>query len=68
MQQPTYAYANSSASRSILKKGQTPSSASQRKLQFCEKPTVYQVAAIEDEDYYGSYTKMTREERRWAQR
>lgn len=65
MQQPTYAYSNSSSSRSILKKGQTPTSAGQRKLQFSEKPVVYKVAAIEEEDYYGAYTKMTREERKW---
>lgn len=64
LQQPTYAYSNSSSSRSILKKGQTPST-SQRKLQFSEKPVIYKVAPIEEEDYYGSYTKMTREERRW---
>jgi len=65
MQQPTYSYSNTSSSRSILKKGQMSTSASQRKLQFSEKPVVYNVAPIEEDDYYGAYQKMTRDERRW---
>jgi len=65
MQHPTYAYSNTSSSRSILKKGETPTSSAQRKLQFSEKPVVHKVAAIEEEDYYGAYKKMSRDERRW---
>lgn len=66
MQQPTFAYANSSSSKSILKKGQTPRSASKR-LQINDAPTVYCVTPIENTDeYYGTYVKMSREERRWG--
>jgi len=65
MQQPTYSYANSSSSRSILKKGQGSGASAHRTLKFNEQPTVHRVAAIEEEDYYGAYQKMTREERRW---
>lgn len=68
MQQPTYAYSNSASSRSILKKGQTASSAARRRLQFCEEPTVHSVTPIEEEDYYGAYTKMSKDERRWQRR
>jgi len=65
MQQPTYAYPNSSSSRSILKKGQTPTTSSQRQLKFSEQPVVHRVAPIEEEDYYGAYKKMSRDDRRW---
>jgi N6-L-threonylcarbamoyladenine synthase len=68
MQQPTYSYSNSSSSRSILKKGQSATSASRRRLQFEETPKVYCVTPIEEEDYYGGYVKMSREERRWQRR
>jgi len=69
MQQPTFAYANSSTAKSILKKKQSPSAAADRRLQFRDEPTVYCVTPIEDpESYYGTYTKMSREERRWARR
>jgi len=68
MQQPSYSYSNSSASRSILKKGQTPSSASKR-IQFHAEPTVYCVTPIENtDDYYGAYVKMSKDERRWGTR
>jgi hypothetical protein len=65
MQHPTYAYQNTSSSRSILKKGESATAAAHRRLQFCDKPIVHKVEAIEEEDYYGTYTKMTRDERRW---
>jgi hypothetical protein len=69
MQQPTYAYVNSSASRSILKKSAATKPSSQRRqLSFSETPVVYSVTPIEEPDYYGSNTKMSREERRWARR
>ncbi|RMD39706.1 hypothetical protein DV735_g5427, partial [Chaetothyriales sp. CBS 134920] len=78
-QQPTYAYTNSSSSRSILKKNthlSAPSSkssssataASRRQLQFSDKPQVYCVTPIDDQDYYGPYAKMSKEERRWGSR
>jgi hypothetical protein len=72
-QHPTYAYANSSSSRSILKKsqGQTSSSSAaprRRQLQFKDEPTINLVTPIEEEGYYGTYAKMTREERRWQRR
>ncbi|KIX01667.1 uncharacterized protein Z518_09393 [Rhinocladiella mackenziei CBS 650.93] len=67
MQQPTYAYINSSASRSILKKTSQPS-ATRRQLSFSDTPVVYCVTPIEDEDYYGTHVKMSKEERRWLRR
>ncbi|KAI9741024.1 MAG: hypothetical protein M1834_002735 [Cirrosporium novae-zelandiae] len=68
IQQPTYAYANYGSKKSILKKGQTPSSASKR-IQFQGEPTVHCITPIENADeYYGGYTKMSREERRWTRR
>jgi len=72
VQQPTYAYANPSTSRSILKKSSrsTPSTSStRRQLSFSETPIVYCVTPIEEPDYYGSNNKkMSRDERRWARR
>ncbi|ERF70164.1 hypothetical protein EPUS_00351 [Endocarpon pusillum Z07020] len=75
LQQPSFAYANTSSQRSILKKASTSSSPSSaassgsRRLQFREEPTVYAITPIEaGEDYYGAYTKMSREERRWTPR
>ncbi|RMZ84523.1 hypothetical protein DV737_g1101, partial [Chaetothyriales sp. CBS 132003] len=75
-QQPTYAYANSSSSRSILKKthsqhsasSSASSAASRRQLQFSDKPQVYCVTPIDDKDYYGPYANMSKEERRWGSR
>jgi len=71
VQHPTYAYANSSSSRSILKKSHQSSGSSaprQRQLQFKDEPTINLVTPIEEEGYYGTYAKMTREERRWQRR
>ncbi|ETI26207.1 hypothetical protein G647_02984 [Cladophialophora carrionii CBS 160.54] len=69
MQQPTYAYVNSSSSRSILKKSSpTKPSTQRRQLSFSESPVVYSVTPIEEEDYYGSHVKMSRDERRWSRR
>lgn len=71
-QHPTYAYSNSSSSRSILKKSHGQSSSSiappRRQLQFKDEPTINLVTPIEEEGYYGTYAKMTREERRWQRR
>ena len=72
MQQPTYSYSNSSSSRSILKKSSISSTSSstsaRRQLSFSENPEVYCVTPIEDEDYYGTHTKMSKDERRWQRR
>lgn len=68
-QQPTFAYANTASQRSILKKGSSPSSVAGRRLQFREEPTVHAITPIEaGDDYYGTYTKMSKDERRWARR
>lgn len=73
-QQPSsysYSYANSSCSKSILKKGKSgsTSSTSGKKLQISPEPIVYCVTPIEaGEEYYGGYVKMSRDERRWARR
>lgn len=83
LQQPSFAYKNYSSSKSILKKGDTGSTArmaksQRRRLQFRDEPTVYAITPIRAEDceggegYYGSYgadkAKMSRDERRWAGR
>jgi len=69
VQTPSFSYSNSSSAKSILKKGQTPRSASGRRLQFNEEPTVHTLTPIENEaEYYGVYQKMSKEERRWARR
>lgn len=65
--QPTYAYANSSTARSILKKG-SRDTATKRSLSWDEKPTVYCVTPIEEPDYYGESKRMSRDERRWTKR
>jgi N6-L-threonylcarbamoyladenine synthase len=66
LQAPTYAYTNSSASKSILKKHHTSRSGVPKRIQFDNTPTVYCVTPIESEDYYGNYIKMSRDERRWG--
>lgn len=80
MQQPTYSYVNTSSSKSILKKQQqqhqqqrsasssSSASAARRQLSFSDTPVVYCVTPIEDDDYYGAYSKMSKEERRWQRR
>jgi len=79
-QQPSFAYKNYSSSKSILKKGDSASSAriAQRRLQFREEPTVHAITPIDADDceggegYYGTYgggkSKMSRDERRWSRR
>ena len=66
-QQPTYSYSNASTSRSILKKSATAVTRA-RQLQFQECPVVYHVSPIEEDDYYGGYKKMSRDERRWGKK
>jgi len=70
MQQPTYSYANTSGSRSILKKSSAAKPSSQRRqLSFSDDPVVYSVTPIEEEDYYGGASgKASRDERRWGRR
>ncbi|KAK5273947.1 hypothetical protein LTR96_000547, partial [Exophiala xenobiotica] len=63
LQQPSYSYVNSSSSRSILKKSSKPSAAARRPLSFSETPEVHCITPIEDDEYYGQYRKMSREER-----
>ncbi|KIW56504.1 hypothetical protein PV05_05163 [Exophiala xenobiotica] len=68
LQQPSYAYVNSSSSRSILKKSSKPSAAARRQLSFSETPVVHCITPIEDDEYYGQYRKMSKEERRWSRK
>lgn len=70
LQVPTYGYTNSCSSKSILKKQQSAQSgAPEKRIQFKVAPTVYCVTPIENPDeYYGTHTKISREERRWAVR
>ncbi|KMU86366.1 hypothetical protein CIHG_04155 [Coccidioides immitis H538.4] len=68
-QQPTFAYTNSSTAKSILKKSSAANSdlAAKRRIQFNGEPTVHCVTPIENPDeYYGTYAKMSRDERRWS--
>lgn len=64
-QPPTFAYAQSSNTKSILKKGQTESSTANKTLQFQEEPAVRCITPV-PEDYHGTYIKMSRDERRWG--
>ncbi|KAL1850565.1 Mitochondrial tRNAs modification protein [Paecilomyces lecythidis] len=69
LQVPTYTYANSSSSKSILKKSADSSSSRDKRIQFQNSPTVYCVTPIENkDDVYGGYVKMSRDERRWGRR
>ncbi|PWY90727.1 hypothetical protein BO70DRAFT_392412 [Aspergillus heteromorphus CBS 117.55] len=66
----SYGYTNSCSSKSILKKHSAgvPSHAEKR-IHFKGTPTVHCVTPIENpEEYYGTYTKLSREERRWTPR
>ncbi|KAL3445271.1 hypothetical protein BJX65DRAFT_282120 [Aspergillus insuetus] len=69
--QPSYSYVNSCSSKSILKKqaGATASQKKSKSIQFNGNPTVHCITPIENGDeYYGSYRKLSREERRWIVR
>ncbi|OJJ44897.1 hypothetical protein ASPZODRAFT_134310 [Penicilliopsis zonata CBS 506.65] len=72
LQPPVYVYTNTCASKSILKKSHhagVMGPAVEKHIQFKGSPTVHCVTPIENKDeYYGSYTKLTREERRWQVR
>ncbi|KAL4787859.1 hypothetical protein BJX76DRAFT_317839 [Aspergillus varians] len=65
---PNYNYVNSCASKSILKKTQAGPSGTAKRIQF-GTPTVHCITPIENRDeYYGTYTKLSKEERRWIVR
>ncbi|KAE8391532.1 hypothetical protein BDV23DRAFT_68821 [Aspergillus alliaceus] len=71
LQVPSYSYANSCASKGILKKHSAAGAASSvnKRIHFKGTPTVHCVTPIENpEEYYGTHTKMSREERRWMVR
>jgi len=70
LQAPTFTYDNSSTSKGILKKGSSTSrKVSSRRLQFREEPTVHAITPVENADeYYGTYSKMEKDERRWGRR
>ncbi|KAB8254828.1 hypothetical protein BDV32DRAFT_131654 [Aspergillus pseudonomiae] len=71
LQVPSYGYVNSCSSKSILKKQSTAVAAGNvnKRIQFKGTPTVHCVTPIENpEEYYGTHTKMSREERRWLVR
>ena len=69
LQPPTYNYTNSCSSKSILKKHPGASSHADKRIQFKNTPTVHCVTPIENpEEYYGTHTKLSREERRWTVR
>ncbi|MCJ1409532.1 hypothetical protein MMC19_003613 [Ptychographa xylographoides] len=64
-QQPTFAYAQSSSTKSILKRERTNSNSGSKKIQFKENPTITCVSPMPP-GYHGEYIKMTRDERRWG--
>ncbi|KAL2801518.1 hypothetical protein BJX63DRAFT_417229 [Aspergillus granulosus] len=70
--QPSYSYLNSCSTKSILKKQAGASTKGEKKsksIQFNGNPTVHCITPIENGDeYYGSYRKLSREERRWMVR
>ncbi|MCJ1437561.1 hypothetical protein MMC27_006948 [Xylographa pallens] len=65
MQQPTFAYAQSSNTKSILKRERTNSNTGTKKIQFTETPTINPVSPMPP-GYHGEYIKMSRDERRWG--
>ncbi|KAG2021819.1 hypothetical protein GB937_004367 [Aspergillus fischeri] len=68
IQAQSYSYTNSCKSKSILKKQPMASATShaEKRIQFQATPTVHCVTPIENpEEYYGAYTKLSKEERRW---
>lgn len=67
MQPPTFAYAQSSETKSILKRGQKSNLTTGKKIQFQDDPAVMCLSPV-PEDYHGTYVKMTRDERRWGKR
>lgn len=70
IQAPNYAYTNSCSSKSILKKHPMDrSNNSEKRIQFKGTPVIHCVTPIENKDeYYGKYTKLSRDERRWMLR
>lgn len=72
LQRPSYNYINSCSSKSILKKGHhggLSAAHASKRIQFNGTPTVHCVTPIENpEEYYGTYTKLSRDERRWKLR
>lgn len=69
-QVPSYSYTNSCSSKSILKKYPAErSTKTDKRIKFNGAPVVHCVTPIENPDeYYGKYTKLSREERRWIVR
>lgn len=67
--QPSYSYANTCSSKSILKKHTGSSAHADKRIKFKGAPIVHCVTPIENkEEYYGCHTRMSREERRWIVR
>lgn len=65
LQPPTFAYSQSSKTKSILKKGPTSNLGCGKKLQFRDEPTVRFISPV-PEDYHGTYLKMSKDERMWG--
>ncbi|SLM34377.1 hypothetical protein LPUS_00078 [Lasallia pustulata] len=65
LQPPTFAYVQSSNTKSILKKETATRSTSSKKLQFRDDPSIHCITPVPD-DYHGTYVKMSRDERRWG--
>lgn len=64
LQVPTFAYAQNSSTKSILRKT-TPGLVQGKRIAFVETPTVMCVSPM-PADYHGEYKKMSRDERRWT--
>ncbi|MCJ1257243.1 hypothetical protein MMC24_005068 [Lignoscripta atroalba] len=63
-QPPSFSYANSSNTKSILKNTQSTRAGTKR-IHFKEEPTVTCITPV-PEDYHGTYIKMSRDEKRWG--
>lgn len=64
LQVPTFAYANSSSSKSILKRDASSKAAGAKSLRFNEETSVKCVSPLPAE-CHGGYVKMSKDERRW---
>ena len=66
VQPPTFAYSQSSNTKSILKKGQLSKPVAGKKLSFSAEPMIHSIDKLPQE-YYGEYVKLSKDERRWSQ-
>ena len=64
LQPPSFSYSQSTDTKSILKKDQTNTTTTSKKIQFKETPTVTCLSPMPP-GYHGEYFQMSRDEKRW---